>query len=49
LQGGPTIEQFASLWSQIAAYYKNDDRIIFGIMNEPHDLPDNSYVLRSVP
>ncbi|KZO93297.1 glycoside hydrolase family 5 protein [Calocera viscosa TUFC12733] len=41
-QGGPTIEQFASMWSQMAAYYKSDERVIFGIMNEPHDLPDDT-------
>ena len=64
-QGGPTNEQFASLWSQIANMvyascrgsitfflvsvadvwfwqYKNESRIIFGVMNEPHDIPDLS-------
>lgn len=66
-QGGPTNEQFASLWSQIASMvcvfprinsistcsgehypgtdawfwqYKNESRVIFGVMNEPHDIPD---------
>jgi len=42
LQGGPTIEQFASLWSQMAEFYKYEPRVIFGLMNEPHDLPDNA-------
>ncbi|CCL98509.1 uncharacterized protein FIBRA_00508 [Fibroporia radiculosa] len=37
-QGGPTNEQYASIWSQIAALYGNNDRLLFGIMNEPHDL-----------
>ncbi|KAG8166967.1 hypothetical protein KVR01_002656 [Diaporthe batatas] len=41
-QGGPTNEQFASLWSQIATKYKNESRVIFGVMNEPHDIPDLS-------
>ncbi|KAL1849944.1 hypothetical protein Daus18300_013078 [Diaporthe australafricana] len=41
-QGGPTNEQFANLWSQIANMYKNESRIIFGVMNEPHDIPDLS-------
>ncbi len=51
--GGPTNAQFASLWSQLAAHYKNSpvsnfptyqlgltrlQNVIFGIMNEPHDL-----------
>lgn len=37
-QGGPENEDLASLWSQIAAKYADNDKIIFGIMNEPHDL-----------
>ncbi|KAI5124167.1 hypothetical protein M0805_000975 [Coniferiporia weirii] len=37
-QGGPTNDQFASLWSQIATKYASNSRIIFGVMNEPHDL-----------
>ncbi|RFU31855.1 hypothetical protein B7463_g4482, partial [Scytalidium lignicola] len=37
-QGGPTNDQFASLWSQIAEKYANNSNIIFGVMNEPHDL-----------
>lgn len=39
-QGGPTNDQFANLWSQIATMYRNESRIIFGVMNEPHDLPN---------
>lgn len=39
-QGGPTNDQFASLWSQIATMYKDESRVIFGVMNEPHHLPD---------
>lgn len=41
-QGGPTNDQFTSLWSQIATKYAKEDNIIFGIMNEPHDMPDIS-------
>jgi endoglucanase len=37
-QGGPTNAQFADLWSKLAAKYKSQSKIIFGIMNEPHDL-----------
>ncbi|TWU76140.1 hypothetical protein ED733_000467 [Metarhizium rileyi] len=37
-QGGPTDEVFAGLWKQLATYYAKSDRIIFGLMNEPHDL-----------
>ncbi|KAG4031885.1 hypothetical protein MFRU_008g02390 [Monilinia fructicola] len=37
-QGGPTNAQFASLWSQLATKYKGNTKVIFGLMNEPHDL-----------
>lgn len=36
---GPTISSFADLWGQVAANYKKEDRVWFGIMNEPYDLP----------
>ncbi|KAI1789786.1 glycoside hydrolase superfamily [Ganoderma leucocontextum] len=39
-QGGPTNDQFASVWTQLAQKYGSNERIIFGIMNEPHDVPD---------
>ncbi|KAF9226354.1 glycoside hydrolase family 5 protein, cellulose binding module 1 [Gyrodon lividus] len=38
-QGGPSNEVFADLWSSLATYYAHESKIIFGIMNEPHDLP----------
>lgn len=47
-QGGPTNDQFANLWSQIATKYASNDKIIFGIMNEPHDLPSLSEWATSV-
>lgn len=36
-QDGPSAQQFASLWSQIATRYAGESRIAFGLMNEPHD------------
>ncbi|KAI0746981.1 endoglucanase [Daedaleopsis nitida] len=39
-QGGPTNEEFAAIWTSIASRYANNDKIIFGVMNEPHDVPD---------
>jgi len=36
--GGPSISQFAGLWGQVAANYKDEDRVWFGTMNEPYDL-----------
>ncbi|KAI0068283.1 endoglucanase [Artomyces pyxidatus] len=47
-QGGPTNAQFASIWSQLAAHYANQPRIIFGVMNEPHDIPSLSEWAASV-
>ena len=42
-QGGPTNAQFASLWSQIATKYKDQSKVAFGLMNEPHDSMFISY------
>lgn len=39
-QGGPTNSVFAALWSSLATKYASQSRVIFGIMNEPHDLND---------
>lgn len=37
-QGGPTNDQFSSVWTQLALAYKKESNIIFSLMNEPHDL-----------
>ena len=37
-QGGPSDQDFANLWSQLASHYAGNNLVIFGIMNEPHDL-----------
>ncbi len=42
-QGGPSNDQFASLWSQLAGKYANNDKVIFGLMNEPHDVDINAW------
>ncbi|KAG1769373.1 glycoside hydrolase superfamily [Suillus occidentalis] len=39
-QGGPSNEIFADLWFNIASYWKNEPKVIFGVMNEPHDIPN---------
>lgn len=36
-QGGPTDEQFASLWSQLATKYAKSPKVAMGIVNEPHE------------
>ncbi|KUJ16625.1 cellulase-domain-containing protein [Mollisia scopiformis] len=35
---GVTNDQFTSLWTQLAIKYASSTRVVFGIMNEPHDL-----------
>jgi endoglucanase len=35
---------FADFWSRLAAQYKGNPRVIFGLMNEPHDLPTEQWV-----
>ncbi|CAN8106387.1 unnamed protein product [Discula destructiva] len=37
--GGPTNAQFTSLWTQLATKYGTNTKVIFGLMNEPHDMP----------
>ncbi|KAK1676794.1 cellulase, partial [Colletotrichum godetiae] len=37
-QGGPTDDQFVSLWTQLATRYKDNANVVFELMNEPHDL-----------
>ncbi|KAK7014013.1 glycoside hydrolase superfamily [Favolaschia claudopus] len=36
-QGGPTNAQFSQTWSEIATFYKDTQKVIFGV---PHDIPD---------
>lgn len=40
-QGGPTDDQFVSLWTQLATKYAAQDKMVFELMNEPHDLDIN--------
>lgn len=42
-QGGPTDEQFADVWTQLATKYKGEEKIIFGLMNEPHEVDINTW------
>lgn len=37
-QGGPTDDQFVSLWQQLATKYAGNEKVVFELMNEPHDL-----------
>lgn len=40
-QGGPTDDKFVSLWTQLAKKYAGEERMVFEVMNEPHDLDVN--------
>lgn len=40
-QGGPTDDQFVSLWTQLATKYAAESKMVFELMNEPHDLDIN--------
>ncbi|KAL5352554.1 hypothetical protein ACLOAV_002502 [Pseudogymnoascus australis] len=40
LDGGPADDDLVRFWTALATKYANEDHIIFGIMNEPHDMPD---------
>ncbi|EPE07999.1 endoglucanase ii [Ophiostoma piceae UAMH 11346] len=37
-QGGPSDELFAGLWAALATKYAKEEKIIFEVTNEPHDL-----------
>lgn len=37
-QGGPSNDQFSNLWAQLAQKYASQSNVVFGLMNEPHDL-----------
>ena len=34
-----TTEQFATFWGELASRFADNERVMFGIMNEPHDMP----------
>ncbi len=44
--GGRTVSaaDFADFWRRLAVRFKHDPRVIFGLMNEPHDMPTAQWV-----
>ena len=42
-QGGPSNDDFVSVWYQLAQHYAAQPNVIFGLMNEPHDLDINTW------
>ncbi|MGC4069228.1 MAG: glycoside hydrolase family 5 protein [Polyangiaceae bacterium] len=45
--GAVSMDDFADFWRRLATVYANDDRVIFGLMNEPHDMPSTESWLTS--
>jgi endoglucanase len=41
---GTTNEMFADFWSRVAAHYRNNDHVIFGLMNEPHGISSETWL-----
>lgn len=35
---------FADFWGKIAAHYKTNDHVLFGLMNEPHDMSADTWL-----
>lgn len=44
--GGPEVPDaaFADLWSRLAAVFKNDPRVWFGLVNEPYGIPPEQWL-----
>lgn len=36
--GTVTAEKLANVWQQLATHYRDNNKVIFGLMNEPHDI-----------
>lgn len=36
---GVSVDAFTDFWSKLATRYKGNSKVIFGLMNEPHDMP----------
>ena len=35
--GGPTNDDFSGLWKQLATKYAAEEKVVMGLMNEPHN------------
>ena len=44
--GSPEVSQadFADFWKRLAGRFKDSPQVWFGLMNEPHDLPDDQWL-----
>jgi endoglucanase len=41
---GPSSEDFAAFWDRLAARFSDNPKVLFGLMNEPHDLPIDDWL-----
>jgi endoglucanase len=41
---GPSVDDFATFWSQLAALFSDNPRVLFGLMNEPHDVAAEAWL-----
>jgi endoglucanase len=41
---GTTDDMFADLWRRLAERYKNNDHVVFGLMNEPHGITSQTWL-----
>ena len=39
------VGDFADFWARLARCFRQDDRVVFGLMNEPHGLPVASWLM----
>jgi endoglucanase len=42
--GVVSADDFADFWAKLAAHYAADDDVLFGLVNEPHDLPTEQWL-----
>ncbi|KFB70065.1 glycoside hydrolase family 5 protein [Candidatus Accumulibacter vicinus] len=41
---GLSYAAYADFWSRLSALFKDNPRVLFGLMNEPHDMPTETWV-----
>lgn len=46
--GGPTNADFSDLWKQLATKYAAEEKVVMGLMNEPHESMKASTCLRTI-
>ncbi|MEY4561557.1 MAG: endoglucanase precursor (endo,4-beta-glucanase)(cellulase) protein, partial [Pseudomonadota bacterium] len=43
--GAVPVSAFADFWRRLALEFKSDSKVVFGLMNEPHDMPTEQWLL----